>query len=123
MARLARFLLLVASAALVSSQRKRNTPPEKKKKAKWVAKSSMSKELWYMNEALAIRSLWDPFVLSLGAGTLPRASFAHYVQQDAFFLRAYARAYDAALDRCEHEPYDRRSLFSLLPRSGWHRSC
>lgn len=66
--------------------------------------SSISSELWYLNEALAARSLHDPFVLSLGSGALPRPAFAAYVAQDAFFLRAFAAAYDAAIGKCGDEP-------------------
>ena len=36
------------------------------------------------------------FVLELGAGTLPKASFRYYLQQDYLFLIHFARAYALA---------------------------
>lgn len=38
-----------------------------------------------------------PFVRGLGDGTLPRERFIGYVEQDAWFLTAFARAYAVAL--------------------------
>ena len=37
-----------------------------------------------------------PFVLALGAGTLPRPAFQHFLQQDYLFLIHFARAYALA---------------------------
>jgi thiaminase/transcriptional activator TenA len=49
---------------------------------------------------------WDAytrhrFVLGLGAGTLPEASFRYYLQQDYLFLIHFARAYGLAAFKAE----------------------
>lgn len=58
---------------------------------------SVSRELWQRNRRLAEVALEHPFVQGIGSGELPRASFAHYVGQDAAFLDAFCRAYALAL--------------------------
>ena len=57
---------------------------------------TLSKTLWDANRDLAQACLEHPFVRGLADGTLPRATFAYYVGQDAFFLEAFARAYSVA---------------------------
>ena len=57
---------------------------------------SLSKTLWQANQDLANASLNNPFVQGIGDGSLPKAKFAYYVGQDAFFLEAFARAYSIA---------------------------
>lgn len=57
---------------------------------------SHASELWRANADLARACLAHPFVRGLADGTLPRARFAFYVGQDAFFLEAFARAYCVA---------------------------
>jgi thiaminase/transcriptional activator TenA len=54
---------------------------------------ALSHDLWHANQDLARACLDHPFVRGLADGTLPRARFAVYVGQDAFFLEAFARAY------------------------------
>lgn len=63
----------------------------------------LSAKLWASALPLATRSLHHPFVLRLASGSLERASFQGYVAQDAFFLRAFARAYALALSRCSSD--------------------
>ncbi|KAM3092994.1 TenA family protein [Phormidesmis sp. 146-35] len=53
-------------------------------------------DLWQANQDLAIASLEGAFVRGIADGTLPKAKFAYYVGQDAFFLEAFARAYSLA---------------------------
>ncbi len=55
-----------------------------------------SADLWQANHDLAQACLTHPFVQSLADGSLPPATFAFYVGQDAFFLAAFARAYSIA---------------------------
>lgn len=57
--------------------------------------------LWRANSELASACLAHSFVRALGDGTLDRGAFSRYVAQDAFFLRAYAKAYALALARSE----------------------
>ena len=57
---------------------------------------SLSTELWRANHDLARACLKHPFVQGLADGTLARERFAYYVGQDAFFLKAFARAYSIA---------------------------
>jgi thiaminase/transcriptional activator TenA len=54
---------------------------------------SLAAELWHANRDLALASLRNPFVQGIRDGSLDRRRFAYYVSQDAFFLRAFARAY------------------------------
>ena len=54
---------------------------------------SLAAKLWKENQDLAMASLNNPFVQGIRDGSLDRRRFAYYVGQDAFFLRAFARAY------------------------------
>ncbi len=56
----------------------------------------VSNNLWKANQQLAATCLSHPFVQGIADGTLPHKSFAYYIGQDAFFLRAFARAYSVA---------------------------
>ena len=56
----------------------------------------ISNNLWKTNQQLAINCLSHPFVQGIADGTLSQKSFAYYVGQDTFFLRAFARAYSIA---------------------------
>jgi thiaminase/transcriptional activator TenA len=60
---------------------------------------SLSARLWSDNSDLADEILAHPFVRGLSEGTLPRARFATYIAQDAFYLESFARAYALALAR------------------------
>ncbi len=55
--------------------------------------------LWNENQELAAACRSHPFVRGLAEGTLDREVFKRYVAQDAFFLRAFARAYASAAER------------------------
>lgn len=57
---------------------------------------SLSQTLWQENQDLAEASLNSSFVQGISDGSLPKAKFAYYVGQDAFFLEAFARAYSIA---------------------------
>ncbi|MEA5465152.1 TenA family protein [Leptothoe sp. PORK10 BA2] len=57
---------------------------------------ALSSKLWQQHLDLANDSLNHPFVQGIADGTLPKATFAYYVGQDAFFLEAFARAYSIA---------------------------
>ncbi|NJR39827.1 MAG: TenA family protein [Leptolyngbyaceae cyanobacterium CSU_1_4] len=61
-----------------------------------IVEESIAEELWQENQDLAIACLQHSFVQSTADGSLPKAKFAYYVGQDAFFLEAFARAYSIA---------------------------
>jgi thiaminase (transcriptional activator TenA) len=48
--------------------------------------------LWSDVEDVYAAILAHPFIAGLTDGTLPRASFRHYIVQDAHYLRGYAKA-------------------------------
>jgi thiaminase (transcriptional activator TenA) len=53
-------------------------------------------DLWNDNAELAEACLRHPFVQGIARGDLPRDRFVHYIEQDAFFLESFARAYALA---------------------------
>ncbi|QBI19532.1 TenA family protein [Egibacter rhizosphaerae] len=53
-------------------------------------------DLWNAHRDLADACLEHPFVQGIGSGALARDSFVFYVEQDAFFLASFARAYALA---------------------------
>ncbi len=54
---------------------------------------SLATDLWDANQSLTQACLHNGFVQGIADGSLPKAKFAYYVGQDAFFLDAFARAY------------------------------
>ncbi|MDH6100860.1 TenA family protein [Anabaenopsis sp. FSS-46] len=62
---------------------------------------NVSAQLWEANQDLAQACLNHPFIEGIANGTLEKAKFAGYVGQDAFFLKAFARAYSIAAVRAE----------------------
>lgn len=61
----------------------------------------LHQHLWEINQDLAQACLDHPFVRGLADGDLDAAVFRRYVAQDAFFLRAFLRAYALAAAQCE----------------------
>jgi thiaminase/transcriptional activator TenA len=61
----------------------------------------LHRSLWEENLVLAKACLSHPFVRGLADGSLDREAFRRYVAQDAFFLRAFVRAYAIGAARCE----------------------
>jgi len=57
--------------------------------------------LWTSNLDLAQSCLAHPFVRALGEGTLNADLFRTFIAQDAFFLRAFQKAYALALARSD----------------------
>ncbi|KAA1258705.1 Thiaminase-2 [Rubripirellula obstinata] len=68
--------------------------------------------LWQSNADLVARILDHPFVQGLDDGTLDRESFRRYVAQDAFFLRAFLKAYAVAAAKCDD--FDQARVFHDL---------
>jgi thiaminase/transcriptional activator TenA len=56
------------------------------------AAAPFSARLWTSTEHVYEAILAHPFLTGLADGSLPRAAFAHFVVQDAHYLRDYARA-------------------------------
>ncbi len=56
-----------------------------------------AENLWRENQDLARKCLDHPFVTGIASGDLDPQRFARYIEQDAYFLDAYARAYALAL--------------------------
>jgi thiaminase/transcriptional activator TenA len=73
----------------------------------------LAARLWSDHADLATAALDHRFVHGLADGSLPRSVFAGYLQQDAFFLEAFARAYALALARCPDQ-HGMREFFDLL---------
>lgn len=61
----------------------------------------LHEDLWNANMDLANRCLAHPLVRGLGDGTLDREVFREYIAQDAFFLRAFLKAYSIAGAKCD----------------------
>jgi thiaminase/transcriptional activator TenA len=59
--------------------------------------ASLADSLWQRNRVIAEAALEHRFVQGIASGGLARATFAHYVGQDAAFLDAFCRAYALAL--------------------------
>lgn len=57
--------------------------------------------LWDLNNDLANACLNHPLVRGIAEGTLDSDVFERYIAQDAFFLRAFLRAYAIAAAKCK----------------------
>lgn len=68
--------------------------------------------LWELNADITRRCLEHPFVRRLADGTLDRDAFRQYVAQDAFFLRAFLRAY--ALAAAKSDDWNQARMFHDL---------
>src|SRR6266536_2301680 len=55
-------------------------------------RDSLALDLWDNAVPIYEAILGHSFVRELGSGTLPRKSFAYYLQQDTYYLRSFARA-------------------------------
>lgn len=62
-----------------------------------LATMSRAEQLWTANADIAQACRAHPFVRGIASGELPRDRFVFYVEQDAWFLTAFARAYALAL--------------------------
>ena len=65
--------------------------------------------LWRDNADLARASLDHRFVQGLARGDLPRDAFVFYVEQDAYFLESFARAYALAFAKAP----DRTAMLAI----------
>ncbi len=60
---------------------------------------TFTEDLWAGNTDIFRAILSHPFITGLTDGTLPEAAFAHFVVQDAIYLRDYARALTVVASR------------------------
>ncbi len=74
---------------------------------------ALHETLWQANSDLVEACERHPFVSKLADGSLDPEAFRVYVAQDAFFLRAFARAYALAGARCR-EIQDVAAFHGLL---------
>jgi thiaminase/transcriptional activator TenA len=65
---------------------------------------TLSSELWDSNADIYEAILSHPFITGLTDGTLPEAAFAHFIVQDAVYLRDYARALAVVASRAPDPP-------------------
>jgi len=72
----------------------------------------MHESLWQQNADITQRCLEHPIVQGLADGTLDRDVFRRYVGQDAFFLRAFLKAYALAAAKCDD--FERARVFHEL---------
>ena len=72
----------------------------------------LHESLWQQNTDITQRCLDHSFVRGLADGTLDRDVFRRYVAQDAFFLRAFLRAY--ALAAAKSEDWQQARIFHDL---------
>ena len=72
----------------------------------------LADRFWQCDRDLADACLLHPFVRGLADGSLPPWRYRDYVAQDAFFLRAFAGAYQLAGARCADA--DGRALYVRL---------
>lgn len=82
-------------------------------------------DLWTANGDLTQACLQHPLVRGLADGSLEREAFARYVAQDAFFLRAFFRAYALAGAKCdqfEHAECFHRFMGGVLEELRVHAS-
>lgn len=61
----------------------------------------LHESLWQHNADITQRCFQHPFVQGLADGTLEADAFRRYITQDAFFLRAFLRAYALAAAKCD----------------------
>jgi thiaminase/transcriptional activator TenA len=62
----------------------------------------LHQKLWDRNAKLVSDCLNHPFVCGLGDGSLDTEAFRSYIAQDAFFLKAFIRAYSLALAKSQN---------------------
>ena len=72
----------------------------------------LADRFWQCDRDLADACLLHPFVRGLADGSLPPWRYRDYVAQDAFFLRAFAGAYQLAGARCADA--EGRALYARL---------
>ncbi|XP_074576710.1 bifunctional TH2 protein, mitochondrial-like [Curcuma longa] len=63
-----------------------------------VGEGSVAARLWLASSKEALLGSYTPFVVLLAAGTLDMDTFRRYIAQDAYFLRAFAQAYEMAAE-------------------------
>lgn len=72
----------------------------------------VARKLWikFRNESIYV--LYSPFIICLVSGVLDLRSFTHFLSQDQFFFRAFAKAYELA-EECADDDDDKASIRNL----------
>ena len=63
------------------------------------ADMSFVDQLWQRGQPLLSRMMEHPFNCELAAGSLDRATFVHYLQQDEYYIQDYIRALELLAER------------------------
>lgn len=58
----------------------------------------LARRFWIKFRRESVFAMYTPFVVCLASGSLELQTFRHYIAQDAYFLRAFAQAYELAED-------------------------
>ncbi|OQR81869.1 hypothetical protein THRCLA_11329 [Thraustotheca clavata] len=75
--------------------------------------SSLSTRLWSSSSYESFLCLYHPFVIGLGTGTLPMASFQEFLKQDAFYLHGFLQAFAFAVTKAS-TPEDAMAIVQLM---------
>lgn len=74
--------------------------------------AGLARRLWAKFKKDTALAQYNSFVVALAAGTLKMESFKQYMTQDAYFLKAFAQAYEMAED-CADDDDDKSSISEL----------
>ncbi|KAF3335819.1 aminopyrimidine aminohydrolase [Carex littledalei] len=75
--------------------------------------ASPSRRLWNEAKKKEVNfAILSPFVVALASGGLETATFKNYIQQDVYFLKAFARAYEMA-EECADDDDDKATISKL----------
>ncbi|XP_052211483.1 bifunctional TH2 protein, mitochondrial-like isoform X4 [Diospyros lotus] len=75
----------------------------------------IARRLWIKFNSESVFALYTPFVVCLASGVLDPQSFVRCISQDAFFLQAFARAYELAEEYADDEE-DKDAIGKLRKR-------
>ncbi|KAG8380397.1 hypothetical protein BUALT_Bualt06G0011100 [Buddleja alternifolia] len=72
----------------------------------------IARRFWIKFSKEWTRALYSPFVVCLAAGNLKLDTFRHYIAQDVYFLRAFAKAYEMA-EECADDDDAKVGIYEL----------
>ncbi|CBK22160.2 uncharacterized protein [Blastocystis hominis] len=68
--------------------------------------ASIAEQLWEKYLPDAYCSLYNPWVVGIATGKLPKAAWLDYLQQDTFYLSIYEKAYFRVIELCKERGDD-----------------